>query len=237
MVQIELGNIIIEVEYKDIKNIHLSVYPPKGAVKISAPQRMDLDTIRVYAISKLQWIKKQQRKFKEQKRETKREYLTKESHYFKGKRYLLKVFIRNAKPEVILKHNQIDLYVRPNSSLEKKEEIMDEWYRKELKSYALPLINKWETKIGVKSSQFRIRKMRTRWGSCNCNTKSILLNLELTKKPVGCLEYIIVHELVHLLERSHNTEFVKYMDKFMPKWRFYKDMLNSLPFRNLDWKY
>lgn len=237
MTQIELGRITIDVEYKDIKNIHLSVYPPQGAVKISAPQRMDLDTIRVYAISKLQWIKKQQRKFKEQKRETKREYLTKESHYFKGKRYLLKVFIRNAKPEVILKHNQIDLYVRSNSSHEKKEEIMDEWYRSELKTFVPKLIAKWETKIGVKSSQFRIRKMRTRWGSCNCDTKSILLNLELAKKPVGCLEYIIVHELVHLLERTHNSTFVKYMDKYMPKWRFYKDMLNSLPFRNLDWKY
>ncbi len=234
---IKLGNIRIEVEQKDIKNIHLSVYPPDGAVKISAPERMDLDTIRVFAISKLQWIKKQQKKFKEQQRETKREYLTKESHYFKGKRYLLKVIERNSKPEVILKHSKIELYIRPNSTLEKKQEIINEWYRSELKKSAPELIEKWEKKIGVKSNEFKIRKMKTKWGSCNTQTKTIILNLELAKKPVECLEYIIVHELVHLLVRSHNEQFVKYMDKFMPKWKFYKDELNRLPFRFLNWKY
>lgn len=237
MAQIELGNIKIAVELKNIKNIHLSVYPPNGAVKISAPKRMDLDTIRVFAISKLQWIKKQQKKFKDQERETPREYLTKESHYFTGKRYLLKVIERNSKSEVILKHSNIELFIRPNSSLEKRQQIINEWYRSELKESVPKLIEKWEAKIGVKSNEFKIRKMRTKWGSCNNKTKTIILNLELAKKPVECLEYIIVHELVHLLERSHNELFVKYMNEFMPKWRFYKDELNRLPFRYLNWKY
>ena len=237
MEQIEFGNIIIEVELKDIKNIHLSVYPPNGAVKISAPERMDLDTIRVFALSKLQWIKKQQKKFNEQERETKREYLTKESHYYNGKRYLLKVIERNAKPEVVLKHSKIELYIRPHSTLGKRYEIINEWYRSELKKIVPELMKKWETTIGVKSNEYKIRKMRTKWGSCNTQTKTIMLNLELAKKPVECLEFIIVHELVHLLERSHNKQFVKYMNIFMPKWKFYKDELNRLPFSYLDWKY
>ena len=237
MPQIELGNIKIDVEQKDIKNIHLSVYPPAGKVKISAPERMDLDTIRVFAISKLQWIKKQQKAFKNQQRETPREYLTKESHYFQGKRYLLKVIERNESPKIILKHSKIELYVRPGTTLEKKREILNEWYRAELKKTVPPLIIKWEKKIGVQSNEFGIKKMRTKWGTCNTEAKRIWLNLELAKKPVECLEYIIVHELVHLLERKHNETFVKYMNEFMPKWRFYRDELNRLPFSHTDWKY
>lgn len=237
MPQIELGNIIIEVDQKDIKNIHLSVYPPDGKVKIAAPERMDLDTIRVFAISKLSWIKKQQEIFKNQERETPREYLTKESHYFHGKRYLLKVIEQNAIPKVILKHNEIELFVRPNTSLEKRKEIIDEWYRSELKNITPKLIEKWEKKIGVQANEIGIRKMRTKWGTCNTEAKRIWLNLELAKKPLECLEYIIVHELVHLLERKHNDVFVSYMNEFLPKWRFYRDELNRLPFRHTDWKY
>ena len=237
MQQIDLGNIKIDVEQKDIKNIHLSVYPSKGKVKISAPERMDLDTIRVFAISKLQWIKKQQEAFKNQKRETPREYLTKESHYFQGKRYLLKVIEHDASPKVFLKHSIIELYIRQNTTIEKKKQILDEWYRIELKKIVPKMIEKWEKKIGVKSNEFGIKKMRTKWGTCNTEAKRIWLNLELAKKPIECLEYIIVHELVHLLERSHNEIFVKYMNEFMPKWKFYKDELNRLPFSHLDWKY
>jgi predicted metal-dependent hydrolase len=237
MQQIELGNIKIDVELKNIKNIHLSVYPPNGKVKISAPARMDLDTIRVFTISKLKWIKKQQEAFKNQERETPREYLTKESHHFKGKRYLLKVIEHNAKPKVILKHSVIELYIRPNSTIEKRKQILDEWYRAELKKIVPKMIEKWEKKMGVKSNEFGIKKMRTRWGTCNTEVKRIWLNLELAKKPVECLEYIIVHELAHLLERSHNEKFVKYMNEFMPKWRFYRDELNRLPFSHTDWKY
>jgi len=237
MRQIELGNIKIDVEQKNIKNIHLSVYPPKGKVRISAPERMDLDTIRVFAISKLSWIKKQQELFKNQDRETPREYITKESHYFKGERYLLKVTKHNARPKVILKHRVIELYIRPNTTIEKRKQILDEWYRAELKKIVPKMIKKWEKKIGIKSNEFGIKKMRTKWGSCSTEAKRIWVNLELAKKPTECLEYIIVHELVHLLERSHNKKFVKFMDEFMPKWRFYRDELNRLPFSHIDWHY
>ncbi|MDM8521905.1 SprT family zinc-dependent metalloprotease [Desulfococcaceae bacterium HSG8] len=237
MKQIELGNIVIDVEQKDIKNIHLSVYPPLGKVKISAPKRMDLDTIRVFAISKLGWIKKQQEIFKNQDRETPREYLTRESHYFKGKRYLLRIVEQEASPKVILKHSEIELYIRPNTTIEKRKQILDEWYRAELKKIVPKMIEQWEQKIGINSDAFGIKKMRTKWGSCNTEAKRIWLNLELAKKPTECLEYIIVHELVHLLERRHNNRFISFMDKFMPKWRFYKDELNRLPFSHIDWNY
>jgi hypothetical protein len=234
---IQLGNIKIEVEQKDIKNIHLSVYPPDGAVRIAAPIRMDLDTIRVFALNKLKWIRKQQETFKNQERETPREYLTKESHYYLGKRYLLKVIENNNPPQVILKNSSIELYVRPHTTIEKKEEIVTEWYRNQLKEIVPKLITKWEKVIGVKSNEFGIKKMRTKWGTCNTSAKRIWLNLELAKKPLECIEFIVVHQLVHLLERSHNERFVSYMNEFMPKWRFYREELNKLPFRHTDWKY
>ena len=237
MSQIELGNITIDVELKDIKNIHLSVYPPNGKVKISAPNRMDLDTIRVYAISKLQWIKKKQEQFKKQERETPREYLTKESHYFFGKRYLLKVVEHGSSPMVELTHNEIKLYVRPLTPAKKRQEILEEWYRKELKKIIPSLICKWETIIRVRTNEFGVKKMRTKWGTFNPDAKRIWLNLELAKKPVECLEYIIVHELVHLLERSHNERFIGFIDKFLPKWRFYKEELNKLPVSHVNWVY
>lgn len=237
MQQLELGDITIKVELKDIKNIHLSVYPPNGAVRISAPERMDLDTIRVFAINKLKWIKKQQTIFKNQERETPREYISKESHYFKGKRYLLEVIEHSHPPKVVLKHNTIQLYIKPNTSFEKRRAILEEWYREQLKNLLPSITSKWERKIGVQANVFGIRKMRTKWGSCNTEKKRIWLNLELAKKPVECLEFIIVHELVHLLERSHNERFVKYMNEFMPKWRFHRDELNKLPYSHLDWDY
>jgi len=237
MLKIKLGNISIEVEKKNIKNIYLSIYPPLGKVKISAPQRMDLNTIRIFAISKLSWIKKQQEIFKNQAREAPREYLTRESHYFKGKRYLLKIVEREAKPKVILRHNEIELHLRANTTSKKRQQILDEWYRAELKKIVPKLLEKWEPKMGVKCHEFGIKKMRTRWGTCNIDAKRIWLNLELAKKPPQCLEYVVVHELVHLLERKHNNRFIAFMDEFMPQWRFYKEQLNILPFSHIDWNY
>ncbi len=237
MPQIELGNIKVEVELKNIKNIHLSVYPPNGRVKISAPNRMDLDTIRVYAISKLKWIKKKQEQFRNQERETPREYLSKESHYLFGKRYLLKVLEHNSTPSVNRTPREIIMHVRADTPAVKKQEILDEWYRIELKKIIPDLISKWETIIGVKINEFGIKRMRTKWGTCNHEAKRIWLNLELAKKPIECLEYIIVHELVHLLERTHNDRFIGYMDKFLPKWKFYKEELNRLPVSHVTWIY
>ena len=237
MEQIKLGNITIDVEIKDIKNVHLSVYPPSGRVRIAAPLRMDLGTIRIYAISKLAWIKMQQHKFLTQVREAPREYLNKESHYFLGKRYQLKVIELDAPPLVKVKHNTIELYVRPNSDIRKRQVIMDEWYRQQLKQLAPPVIEKWEKTMGVSINEFAIKKMRTRWGTCNREAKRIWLNLELAKKPFHCIEYIIVHELAHMLERTHNEKFIAIMGNLLPEWKHLKNELNKLPISHLDWVY
>ena len=234
---IQLGDLIIDVDLKDIKNIHLSVYPPLGRVRISAPERMDLDTIRVFAISKLKWIKKQQEAFHKQERETPREYLTRESHYFLGERYLLKVTEMDASPKIILKRKEILMIVRPNTTQDKKREILDEWYRDELKRIIPRMIGVWEKKIGVEANEYGIKRMRTKWGTCNPIAKRIWINLELAKKPLECIEYIVVHELLHLLEPSHNDRFLALLDDHMPKWKFYRDELNRLPFSHLDWRY
>jgi predicted metal-dependent hydrolase len=237
MDKITLGEISIEVELKDIKNIHLSVYPPKGRVRIAAPSRMSLDTIRIYAISKLSWIKKQQNKFQTQVREAPREYLTKEGHYYLGCRYLLKVIEQDAPPAVSIKHKTIQLFVRPGTDMQKKRAIMDDWYRSQMKELVPPIIAKWEKAMGVSLNEFGIKKMKTKWGTCNRDAKRIWLNLELAKKPFHCIEYIIVHELVHLLERNHNDKFVAYMNHFLPEWKQLKNELNKLPVSHREWEY
>lgn len=235
--RIELGDIDVDVVKKDIKNIHLSVYPPAGKVRISAPLRMDIDTIRVFAITKLGWIKSQQKKLREQQRETPREYLDRESHYLWGKRYLLEVIEKDAAPEVELKHSKMLLQIRPTSNDEKKQAILDAWYREQLKEAVPALIAKWQPLMGVKVEKFFVRRMKTKWGSCSPKANSIRLNTDLAKKPPECLEYIVVHEMVHLLEPTHNSRFISLMDQFMPKWRFYKDELNKLPVRHEHWGY
>lgn len=235
--RIELGKIAVDVVKKDIKNIHLSVYPPTGKVRISAPMRMNLDTIRVFAISKLGWIKIQQRKIREQQRETPREYLDRESHYVWGRRYLLKVVEKAAPPNVELKHSKMVLQIRLGTSDERKRAILEEWYREKLKDAVPRLIAKWEPLMGVKVARFFVQKMKTKWGSCNASARSIRFNTELAKKPRECLEYIVVHEMAHLLEATHSRRFVALMDQFMPKWQFYRDELNRLPVRHETWGY
>lgn len=237
MAKVKLGDITIDVIQKDIKNIHLSVHPPTGRVRISAPSRMALDTIRVFAISKLSWIKKQQAKLKNQEREAPREFLNRESHYFKGKRYLLKVVERDAAPRVLLKHSILELHVRPGTREEKRKTILDEWYRQQLKELVPTFIEKWEKKMNVQVNEFGIKKMKTKWGTCTREAKRIWLNLELAKKPIECLEYIVVHEMAHFLERNHNDRFISLMNEFMPKWRFHKDELNRLPVSHVNWHY
>ncbi len=235
--KIELGDICLEVMLKDIKNVHLSVYPPTGTVRISAPFRMNLDLIRMFAISKLGWIRKHQAKMLGQKRETQREYLTRESHYFLGKRYLLKVIEKNGTPQVILKHDTIELCVRKDVNGGRKQDIFQEWYRQQLKKIVPEYIMQYEKKMGVVVKDFGIKKMKTRWGTCNAKAKRIWLNLELAKKPVECIEYIIVHEMVHLLERTHNKKFIAYMDKFLPKWKHQREELNRSTLGHVDWGY
>ncbi|MFZ5861739.1 MAG: M48 family metallopeptidase [Nitrospirota bacterium] len=235
--QVELGDIAVDVVLKNIKNVHLSVYPPTGRVRISAPLRMSLDTIRVFAISKLDWIKRQQRKLREQERETPREYLDRESHYVWGKRYLLTVCESDQVPSVELRHSRMLLRVRPGADEQKREAIVEEWYRQQLKQAVPPLIAKWERLTGAKVERFFVQRMKTKWGSCNHRARTIRLNTELAKKPRECVEYIVVHELVHLLEPTHNARFVALMDRFMPKWQFYRDVLNRLPVRRENWDY
>lgn len=235
--QINLGDIAVDVVKKDIKNIHLSVYPPAGKVRISAPLRMDIDTIRVFAITKLAWIKNQQKKLREQERETPREYLDRESHYVWGRRYLLTLVEKDAAPTVELKHSKMILQIRPEASEGKMQEVLEGWYRAQMKEAVLVLVEKWEPLMGVKVQRFFVQKMKTKWGSCSPDSKSIRLNTDLAKKPPECLEYIVVHEMVHLLEPTHNNRFIALMDQFMPKWRFYKDQLNRLPVRHEDWIY
>ena len=237
MQEIQLGDITIEVTQKDIKNVHLSVYPPFGKVKIAAPNRMDLDTIRIYAITKLGWIRKQQTKIKSQKREAPREYLSKESHYYLGKRYLLKIIEQNAAPIVKLKHNTIEMYIRPDTNTAKRKEILDEWYRAKLKSMIPVIISKWQPVMLVEVKEFGVKKMKTKWGTCNIAAQRIWLNLELAKKPSSCLEYIVVHEMTHLLVRNHNSKFVALMNKFMPNWKEVKEDLNRLPVSHTEWGY
>ena len=234
---LHLGDIVVDVILKDIKNIHLSVLPPLGKVRIAAPQRMDLDTIRVFAITKLGWIKSQQKKLREQERETPREYLDRESHYVWGKRYLLKLEEKEASPSVELRHNKLILQLRPATSQDKKQKILDAWYREQLKERLPLLLGKWEKALGVKAGKVFVQKMKTKWGSCNPVARNIRLNTDLAKKPPQCLEYIVAHELAHLLERRHNDRFTALMDAHVPQWGQYREMLNSLPLAHQEWGY
>lgn len=235
MKHISLGDIDVEVVQKDIKNVHLSVYPPTGRVRIAAPLRMPLETIRIYAIGKMAWIRRQQKKFAEQAREAPREYLNKEGHYFLGNRYLMKIVEKDAPPEVKLTHKTLELVVRPNTSTEKKQEILEAWYRDRLREAAIPLIKKWEKKMDLTLNYFSIRRMKTKWGSCNIDAKRMVLNTELAKKPLHSIEFIIIHELVHLKERNHNARFMALMDRYLPEWRDVKQELSKMPVGYVDW--
>jgi predicted metal-dependent hydrolase len=227
-----VNNIEIELIKKNIKNLHLSVLPPNGRVRISVPKKMDDEAVRLFVISKISWIKKQRSKFEKQERQPEREFISGESHYFLGQRYLINVNYTNKRKQEVKIRNKtyIDLYVREGSTKEQKQNVMKEWYRRELKALIPPLIEKWESIIGVKVEYWGVKSMKTRWGSCNIVAKRIWLNLELAKKNPLCLEYIIVHEMVHLLERHHNERFISYMDKFLPNWRSIKAELKGLVF-------
>lgn len=238
MEQITINNIKIDVVRKDIKNLYLAVYPPTGKVRITAPLRLNADTIRLFAISKLGWIKHNKRKFDTQERIPAREYKERESHYFQGRRYLLNIVETDKTQKVVLKNKKfIELHIKPDTPTAKRHEILTEWYRVELKKQIPAIINKWEKILNVKVDDWQVKQMKTKWGSCNIEKKRIWLNLELAKKPEHCLEYVIVHEMVHLLERYHNDRFLYYMDTHLPNWRQLKTELNKLPVSHADWSY
>ena len=229
LTELTIGDIGIDVVLKDIKNVHLSVYPPTGRVRISAPLNSNLDTLRIYAISKLSWIRRNQTKLQNQARETPREYLERESHYVWGKRYLLKIVDVETAARVELKHSQLIMYVRPNTQTHQMQAILDAWYREQLKNSVPEFIEKWQKLMGVSVNNFYIQKMKTKWGSCNVKLRNIRLNSELAKKPIEYLEYVIVHELAHIIEPTHNSHFVYLMEQFIPRWKTYRDQLNQLP--------
>jgi predicted metal-dependent hydrolase len=235
--EIKLGDIPVDVVLKDIKNVHLSVYPPTGRVRISAPKHMSMETIRVFAISKLGWIKQQQGKLRKQERETPRDYVDRESHYVWGKRYLLTVVEINEPPSIELKHSRMLLRVRPGADEGKKRALVEEWYREQIKKAVPSLVARWEPRIGVGVKRFFVQQMKTKWGSCNPKARTIRLNTELAKKPRECLEYIVVHEMVHLLQPTHNDRFLGLMDQFTPNWRLQRDELNRTPLAHEEWLY
>jgi predicted metal-dependent hydrolase len=229
-----INNIEIEIQKKKIKNLHLSVLPPKGRVRVSAPENMNEDAIRMFVITKISWIKKQQERFINQPRQSEREYVSGESVYLWGKRYRMEVVYSNICNDVQLKGNKLIFQVREASTIEQRANVLNEWYRERLKSEIPALIEKWENIIGVEVSDFGVKNMKTRWGTCNAEDKRIWINLQLAKKPPQCLEYVIVHELVHLIEKKHNKNFLSHMDKLLPNWRVIKDELNAFTLEYME---
>ncbi len=236
--QLFVNDFVDDVVRKDIKNLHLAVYPPAGRIRVATPLRVNDEAVRLFIISRMAWVKRQQAKFQEQERQSAREFISGESHYYHGHRYLLNVEYREGMPAVNIRNNKIlDLFVRPGSDTAERERVLTTWYRRQLKAEIVPLIAKWEPLIGVQVAEWGVKQMKTRWGTCNIEAQRIWLNLELVKKPAQCLEYIIVHEMVHLLERHHNERFITYMNRFMPLWQHYREELNREPLRYESWEY
>lgn len=232
---LDLGELHAEVTRKEIKHVHLSVLPPAGKVRVAAPQSMALDTIRLFVISKLAWIRSQQRKLQAQERETPRDFLNKESHYLWGKRYLLEISFADAAPAVNLTPRKLHLQVRPGSEPARCEEVLDGWYRQQVRDVVPALLAKWEPLLGVKPARVFVQRMKTRWGSCTPESGYIRLNTDLAKKPPECLEYIVVHELAHLLEPTHNERFSSIVEMYLPQWQQLRKQLNKLPVRHEHW--
>lgn len=226
---IEVSGIDVDVIKKDIKNIHLAVYPPTGRVRLSSPLEMKRESLRLFVISKLGWIKKHIRNMNSQIREPEREYIQGESHWVEGQRYLLNIIEKEAAPKVAIRNKKyIDLYVRPGSDKAKKEEVMREWYRDRMKAQIPDLISKWEDRLDVEVKDWGVKLMKTKWGSCSIDNRRIWLNLELAKKPKHCLDYVVLHEMVHLKERHHNDRFKALLDKYMPGWQSVREELNEV---------
>ncbi len=228
----------VEIVRKDIKNLHLGVYPPNGRVRVAAPLYLDDAAVRLAVISRLGWIRRKQADFERQHRQSQREFVSGESHYFQGRRYRLDVIERDRPPTIRLRNNTtMELGVRPGTDRDGREAALYRWYRHELRDQLPGFLAKWEPRVGVAVADVRIRKMKTLWGSCNIEARRIWLNLELIKKPPSCLEYVFVHEMVHLIERRHNARFQGLMDRFMPQWRLHRDELNRAPLAHEDWRY
>lgn len=233
-----VGGMKIDVVRKDIKNLHLGVYPPHGRIRVAAPLAVNDEAVRLAVVTRLNWIKKQQLKFRGQDRQSERDYVSGESHYYLGRRYRLTVIEQGGNGKIQIRNaSRIDFHVPRGSDGNTRARIFSSWYRKELRRLAGPLIESWAQTLNVSVPAWGIKRMKTKWGTCNIEARRIWLNLELVKKPVQCLEYIVVHELMHLLERHHNDRFVALMDQHMPMWRHHRSILNSAPLANEDWHY
>jgi predicted metal-dependent hydrolase len=225
----------IEVVYKDIKNLHIGVYPPTGRVRVAAPKRLDEDRVRLAVIQRLTWIKQQQKQLRDAVRQSEREMVTGESHFVWGSRLRLRVIERPGPAHVEVDHDRLLLYVPEGTDQEARMKVLQRWHRRELRRAAEPLIKQWELAVEQRVSQWGIKRMKTKWGSCNRESGRIWLNLELAKKHPLCLEYVVVHELAHLLERNHGERFTKLMDSLLPDWRARRDELNNAPLADEVW--
>ncbi len=236
--ELVISGLRVSVVRKGIKNLHLGVYPPDGRVRVAVPLTVSDEAVRIAVISKLRWIRRQQAAFEGQARQSRREMLAGESHYYLGRRYRLTVSTTRGKSGVTIRsRNTIELCGSPDMTTKQRERVLAHWYRERLRVLAMPLIERWQEILGVTIEEWGIKKMKTKWGSCNANARRIWLNLELVKKPPDCLEYLIVHELTHLLVRHHDDRFHALMDKHLPRWQAIRKILNAAPLAHEVWEY
>ena len=229
MKELEIGGVTVDVVFKDIKNVHLSVYPPTGRVRVSAPSNMNLEAVRLFALSKIGWIRKNQRKIRAQERETPREFLERESHYLWGHRYLLRIEDHYDRSDVLLGHKTIEMNVPKGATFDQKRDLLLGWYRDELRTASQPIVAQFEKQLGLKVRRFYIQRMRTKWGSSSPAKQSIRLNLDLARFETECLRYVILHEMAHFIVPNHNAHFIALLDRHMPGWRSIRTKLNYGP--------
>ncbi len=225
----QIRGLPVEVSRKPIKHLHLGVYPPDGHVRISVPIGLSEPAVRVAVIDKLAWIRCQQARFREQARESVREVVSGETHWYMGQRYRLSVIETRGRIGIRLAGRKMELRCRPGSSRERRAEILDEWYRGRLRELLPPLLDVWAQRIGVEVAGSQLKRMKTKWASCSTTRRRLWFNVELAKKPERCLEYIVVHELIHLVDRHHGPRFVALMDHYLPKWQSLRKELGQLP--------
>jgi predicted metal-dependent hydrolase len=235
--QIVVSGIPVQLIRKPIKNLHLGVYPPNGRVRVATPLRLSDDAVRLAVVGKLGWIKRQRARFEAQPRQSMREMVSGESHYFFGRRYRLRVIHRAAPGKVVLRGRAMEIHVPQEASSLQRFRLLSRWYRERLREQAEPLLQKWQKAMGVELAEWGIKRMKTKWGTCNPNARRIWLNLELAKKPIQCLEYLIVHELAHLIERRHSERFIALLDKHLPDWKARRTLLNAQPLAHDMWAY
>jgi predicted metal-dependent hydrolase len=233
--KIQLAEISISVKRKDIKNVHLSVHPPDGRVTLVAPSGTRLEVARAYAITKLSWIREQKKKLESQAREPPRQFIERESHFLWGRRHLMTIVYRETKPFVSVDHKRIHLTVRPGSDAIKRAEVIHEWHKSLLHDVVPQFIMKWERNLKVKVTSYFLQRMKTKWGSCNHKAGHIRLNTELVKKPKDLLEYVIVHEMAHIKEPTHNERFIAILQEHYPTWYEARAELNELPLTAEIW--